>query len=134
MGILDGAAKTAGQVRDAGHAALGGKNASGLKHQVVTVKGRPAGDQYGDLTNTSAPLTLEAKAPAGYIVTGGGFELPEYNRADATAPGPADRVNSSRPSDSGTAWTVSFNVDFRGPNVENYPEFTVYAVCVAADH
>lgn len=52
MGLIDDAAKTAGKVRDGAHAALGGKNASGLEHKVITARGTGK---------------VEAKAPPGYV-------------------------------------------------------------------
>ncbi|MEV6957510.1 hypothetical protein [Streptomyces sp. NPDC051183] len=106
MGILNSAGKAATQARDAGHVMLGGKNASGLKHQIVTATGTG---------------TVEAKAPDGYIVTGGGWENAHLDKGDI--------VLESYPSADGTGWKVRIR---RGSSTEHL-EHTVYAVCVAAD-
>ncbi|MGW7491142.1 hypothetical protein [Streptomyces sp. NPDC054786] len=80
---LSGIGKTAGQARDATHKALGGKNASGLEHKVITAKG------IGK---------VEVQAPDGFIVTGGGW----YYRQLLEVEG----IKASYPSDDGKTWTV----------------------------
>lgn len=126
MGLSD-VGKAAAVVRDGAHKALGGHNGSGLKYQTVEITGRcgvPNNLSTGGNANWSY-TTLEARAPAGYIVTGGGWECPDMNDRDF--------AYRSRPTPEGKGWMVSMAALERGGNPNNYPEFTVYAVCIADD-
>ncbi|MEU1407101.1 hypothetical protein ABZ471_32975 [Streptomyces sp. NPDC005728] len=102
--------KAAGKMRDATHKALGGKNASGLEHKVITAKGSGK---------------VEVQAPDGFIVTGGGWRYPDLV--------PEEGIRASYPSPDGKTWTVEIDqVDRGGADKEVIAEFTAYAVCVRA--
>lgn len=105
MGALDevtqGMLKAGAKTRDTAHAALGGRNGSGLEHKIVTATGTQ---------------TVEVKAPAGYIVTGGGWDAPSMNESDS--------VKKNCPHPDGTGWTVHIDTQYK---------FTAYAVCVRDD-
>ncbi len=108
MGLSD-VGKTAGKLRDGAHAALGGKNASGLNHKVVTERGTHK---------------VQVFAPDGYIVTGGGWHCPDMRTED--------RLLGSYPSDDGGEWIVEMSSpEHMGGS--GAPEVTAYAVCVRDD-
>src|SRR5688500_877699 len=89
MGIVDGAAKTAGKVRDTAYVALGGKNGSGLEYKIVEATG---------------VQKVEVNAPEGYIVTGGGWNAPSMNDTDSV------KLNCPHPD--GAGWTVHIDTQY----------------------
>ncbi|MEU0373681.1 hypothetical protein ABZ070_26145 [Streptomyces sp. NPDC006283] len=104
------------------HIQFGGEHQSGLRQKIVTAEGRDK---------------IEAKAPKGYVIIGGGYHAP--------ALGPGDVVRGSYPSSNGTGWTVEIthaeasgtespdDDGSSGNKVSSTQPFTVYAVCVADD-
>lgn len=103
----------AGKLRDGTHTALGGKNASALKYKLATAQGTGK---------------VEAKAPDGYIVTGGGWDYPRLASNEG--------VISNRPSSDCKGWAVEiheFDLQHPGVPVKGAGPFTVYAVCVRDD-
>lgn len=119
MGMFENPSQALGQVRDGAHTALGG----GLRYKIVTAKGT---------------RRVEAKAPDGYFVTGGGW----YGEELGYSPGP----KGSYPSSDGKGWTVESeasldkpapglpgHADPRGKRTSEDVEFTVYAVCVQGE-
>jgi len=84
-----------------GSAAGKSRDASGLDQKIVTARG------HGK---------VEAKAPSGYIVVGGGWDFGAM---------PGSSILGCYPSSGGTGWTVTVYQESG-----DQPEVTAYAVCL----
>ncbi|MEV5879404.1 peptidase inhibitor family I36 protein [Streptomyces sp. NPDC052101] len=108
-GAVGTVTKTAAGIRDTAYTALGGHNGSGLRYQFVQASGMDK---------------VEAKAPEGLIVTGGGFWIPDIHNATHAW------VTGNYPSSDGKGWTVEVYTNPGYPR----PSITAYAICVADDN
>lgn len=131
VGLIDDAAKTAGKVRDGAHAALGGKNASGLEHKGHHRQGNREGRGEGPARIRRPALRLALRQPQSGCNDPRELPVVRRHRLDCR-----DRAGSRRHRYRGWVRSVYRYGGGEGQErfeVPRHAEFTVYAVCVRDD-